>query len=60
MHEQDLDVEDEIPLKRIAHETLDPVYKQETSNKKRRDNTKAQVLFEQRGFCREGGEGDGY
>ena len=25
-----------------------------------RDNAKAQVLFEKQGFCKEGGEGDGY
>ena len=34
--------------------------RQEVDDRKRRDNLKATILFEQKGFCKEGGEGDGY
>lgn len=37
-----------------------PVHRQDTSDKKARDEFKAKVLYEERGFCKEGGEGDGY
>lgn len=57
---QDLDVEDEIPLKPVPYETLKDIYAQEVAEKKHREHDKSQVLYEERGFCREGGEGDGY
>jgi len=58
--EVDLDQEDEVPLKPVSYTALKPVFLQDMADKKLRDNVKAQVLFEQKGFCREGGEGDGY
>ena len=57
---QDLDVEDDVPLKQVPHATIAPLQKQELEARKRRDAAKAKVLFEQKGFCKEGGEGDGY
>jgi len=58
--EIDLDEEDEIPLKPVPYAALKPVYMQDSTEKKRHDSSKAQALYEQKGFCREGGEGDGY
>ena len=57
---QDLDQEDELPLKQVSYQALKPLFLQESAEKRRRDHAKAQVLFDQKGFCREGGEGDGY
>ena len=39
---------------------LEPYHQQETANKKVKEEFKAQVLYDQQGFCKEGGEGDGY
>ncbi|KAL5495235.1 hypothetical protein ACEPAI_698 [Sanghuangporus weigelae] len=58
--EIDLDQEDEIPLQQVQYEALKPIYAQSVADKKLNDHNKAQVLFEDKGFCREGGEGDGY
>jgi len=58
--EIDLDVEDEVPLKPVSYQALKPLYTQEMAEKKRRDQDKAQVLYDEKGYCREGGEGDGY
>jgi len=58
--EIDLDQEDELPLKPVSPMVLKPLFLQELAEKKRRDHEKAKVLYEQKGFCREGGEGDGY
>ncbi|EIM92431.1 Sm-like ribonucleoprotein [Stereum hirsutum FP-91666 SS1] len=58
--EIDLDEEDEIPLRRADYQELEPFHKQDIAAKKQRDDAKAQILHEQQGFCREGGEGDGY
>ncbi|KAH8120354.1 hypothetical protein DFH11DRAFT_1559701 [Phellopilus nigrolimitatus] len=58
--EIDLDTEDEIPLKAASYQALKPVFSQEMAEKKHRDHDKSQVLYEEKGFCREGGEGDGY
>ena len=57
---QDLDAEDEVPLKAVSYQALKPLYNQEMAEKKRRDHDKAQVLYDEKGYCREGGEGDGY
>ena len=57
---KDLDVEDEVPLKPVRYEALKPLYDQDMAEKKHRDTDKAQVLYDEKGFCREGGEGDGY
>lgn len=57
---QDLDQEDEIPLQQVHYEALKPIYTKDVTDKKHNDQTKAQILFEDKGFCREGGEGDGY
>lgn len=57
---QDLDVEDEVPLQPVPIQHIKPLQQQEVAVRKRRENVKAKVLYEQKGFCREGGEGDGY
>ena len=57
---QDLDLEDEVPLQPMSYSTLEPVHRQEAAEKKQHDNAKAQILFDRKGFCKEGGEGDGY
>jgi hypothetical protein len=58
--EQDLDQEDDVPLRQVEWEVLQPYHEQDIANKKQRDEMKAQILYEKRGFCKEGGEGDGY
>jgi len=39
---------------------LEEVHKEEVASKKVHEETKSQILHEQKGFCKEGGEGDGY
>jgi len=39
---------------------MEKTHKQETANKKVHEEAKSQILYEQKGFCKEGGEGDGY
>ena len=34
--------------------------KQDIAQKRQKDSAKAQLLYEQNGFSKEGGEGDGY
>ncbi|KAF9787085.1 Sm-like ribonucleoprotein [Thelephora terrestris] len=58
--EVDLDGEDEVPLRQVEWDLLLPYHKRDTDVKKRREELKAQVLHEQKGFSKEGGEGDGY
>ncbi len=57
---QDLDQEDEVPLRQVEWTVLEPYHQQDVANKKTREDVKSQVLYEQKGFCKEGGEGDGY
>ena len=57
---QDLDQEDDVPLREVKWEILEPYHQKDIADKKARDELKANVLFEKRGFCKEGGEGDGY
>jgi len=57
---QDLDLEDEVPLRQVDWNLLEPYHKDDIAGKKRREDIKSQVLYEQKGFCKEGGEGDGY
>lgn len=57
---QDLDREDDVPLKQVDYHLLEPYHKNDTEHKKQREEVKAQVLYERAGFCKEGGEGDGY
>jgi len=57
----DLDLEDEIPMRRqVDYATLEPYHKNDVEMKKQREEAKAQILYEKKGFCKEGGEGDGY
>jgi len=56
----DLDAEDELPLQEVTVEHLLPFYHQENDERKDREAHKAKVLYEQHGFSKEGGEGDGY
>lgn len=58
--EIDLDTEDDIPLKQVDYHELEPYHLAEVEAKKQREEAKAQILYENKGFCREGGEGDGY
>ncbi|KAJ7254068.1 hypothetical protein B0H12DRAFT_1115791 [Mycena haematopus] len=58
---QDLDLEDEIPQRRqVDYAALEPYHKNDIEMKKQREEVKAQILYEKKGFCKEGGEGDGY
>ncbi|CAK5280240.1 unnamed protein product [Mycena citricolor] len=59
--EIDLDLEDEVPIGRqVEYGQLEPFHKSEVETKKEREEVKSQILYEQKGFCKEGGEGDGY
>ncbi|KAJ8596927.1 Sm-like ribonucleoprotein [Rhizopogon salebrosus TDB-379] len=58
--EIDLDQEDDIPLQQVDYSVLDPYHRRDIANKKGREDFKSKVLYEQKGFCKEGGEGDGY
>ncbi|KAG6842622.1 hypothetical protein C0991_000148 [Blastosporella zonata] len=58
--EIDLDQEDDIPLQQVDWNTLEPYHKNEADAKKQREDAKSQILYEKNGFCKEGGEGDGY
>jgi U6 snRNA-associated Sm-like protein LSm1 len=55
-----LDREDEIPLRKVEWNVLEPYHKNDIDDKKYREEHKAQILYEEKGFCKEGGEGDGY
>lgn len=57
---QDLDQEDDVPLRQVDYQLLDPYHKNDIAKKKSREDLKAKILYEQKGFCKEGGEGDGY
>jgi len=39
---------------------MEELHKQEVANKKLHEETKSQILYEQKSICKEGGEGDGY
>ena len=58
--QQDLDQEDDVPLRQVDYKQLDVYYRQDVAVKKQREESKAKILYEQKGFCKEGGEGDGY
>ncbi|KAF5390166.1 hypothetical protein D9757_002890 [Collybiopsis confluens] len=58
--EIDLDKEDDIPLRQVEYHELEPFHKRGIELKKHVDDAKSQILYEQKGFCKEGGEGDGY
>jgi len=58
--EIDLDREDDVPLKQVDYNILISYHKQDAEDKKEREEAKSQILYEQKGFCKEGGEGDGY
>lgn len=57
---QDLDREDDIPLRQVEYNVLEPYHKNDIATKKQREEAKSQILYEKKGFCKEGGEGDGY
>jgi U6 snRNA-associated Sm-like protein LSm1 len=58
--QQDLDQEDEVPLHQVDYKQLDDHYRQDVTSRKQKEEAKAKILYEQKGFCKEGGEGDGY
>ena len=57
---QDLDLEDDIALRQVDWNVLEPYHRDEVEAKRVREEAKSKILFEQKGFCKEGGEGDGY
>lgn len=57
---QDLDLEDEVPQQEVNYASLEPICQEDAAKKRLKDNVKARILYERQGFCREGGEGDGY
>jgi U6 snRNA-associated Sm-like protein LSm1 len=57
---QDLDREDDVPLRQVEYNLLVSYHKRDAESKKEREEAKSQILYEQKGFCKEGGEGDGY
>jgi U6 snRNA-associated Sm-like protein LSm1 len=44
----------------VEYAVLESYHKNDIVIRKRREEIKSQALFEQGGFCKEGGEGDGY
>jgi U6 snRNA-associated Sm-like protein LSm1 len=44
----------------VEYSVLEVYHKNDTAAKKKHEDIKSQILYEQKGFCREGGEGDGY
>jgi len=58
--EIDLDREDDVPLRQVEYSLLASYHKRDAESKKEREEAKSQILYEQKGFCKEGGEGDGY
>ncbi|KAG9050407.1 SM-like, degradation of cytoplasmic mRNAs and positively regulates transcription initiation [Tulasnella sp. UAMH 9824] len=58
--EVDLDKEDNVPLTPVPLEHVIPPHRQEQEQRKIREVIKAKVLLEEKGFAKEGGEGDGY
>ncbi|VDB99622.1 unnamed protein product [Peniophora sp. CBMAI 1063] len=58
--EIDLDLEDDVPLQQADFALLDEHHRQEAAEKRVQEEAKAKVLYEQKGFCKEGGEGDSY
>ncbi|KAH8835772.1 hypothetical protein DL96DRAFT_86585 [Flagelloscypha sp. PMI_526] len=60
MGEIDLDQEDEVPLRQVDFHALEPYHKKELEIKKEKEDIKAEVLYQKQGYCKEGGEGDGY
>ncbi|KAF5375002.1 hypothetical protein D9758_000246 [Tetrapyrgos nigripes] len=56
----DLDQEDEVPLRQVDWHELEPIHKHDTELKKQREEVKAQILYDEKGYSKEGGEGDGY
>lgn len=57
---QDLDAEDEVPLQPVPLEMITAVHKEDFEARKRREAAKSSILHKQKGFSREGGEGDWY
>jgi len=49
-----------VPLRQVDYKVLEGYHKHDIATKKQKDEVKAQILYEQKGFCKEGGEGDGY
>ena len=58
--EVDLDHEDEMPLRPVPPEEIGYAHHEEAEKRKQIEQAKAQILYDEKGFCKEGGEGDGY
>ncbi|KAH7344994.1 Sm-like ribonucleoprotein [Rhizoctonia solani] len=58
--EVDLDREDEMPLRPVPLEEIGYAHQEEADKRKQSEQVKAQILYDEKGFCKEGGEGDGY
>ncbi|KAH9042341.1 Sm-like ribonucleoprotein [Lactarius hengduanensis] len=48
--EIDLDQEDDVPLRQVDYKELDDYYRQDVAAKKQREEAKAKILYEQKGF----------
>ena len=57
---QDLDLEDDVPLRQVEYKQLEPYHKDDVERKRLHEEMKSQILYEKKGFSKEGGEGDGY
>ncbi|KAF8679829.1 snRNP Sm protein [Rhizoctonia solani] len=57
---EDLDREDEVPLRPVPIEEIGYTHQQEADKRKQVEQAKAQILYDEKGFSKEGGEGDGY
>lgn len=49
-----------MPLQPAPLEELDEICKQDVKDRKRREDAKAEILYERAGFSKQGEEGDGY
>ncbi|KAJ1311441.1 hypothetical protein OPQ81_009930 [Rhizoctonia solani] len=58
--EVDLDREDEMPLRSVPLEEIGYAHQEESEKRKQNEHAKAQILYDEKGFSKEGGEGDGY
>lgn len=60
MCHKDLDLEDDVPLRPVDYNALEPYCKNDVERKRLHEEMKSQILYEKKGFSKEGGEGDGY
>jgi len=49
-----------VPLRQVDWHELEPIHKHDMELRRQREEVKAQILYDQKGYSKEGGEGDGY